>query len=278
MKLSDPVGQFQDCLEQNPSDIFRCTLTLACHANPSLNIERYTHMMLDWSEQLEQKVEGIDDTRIRIEHLNRFFFTELEFKGNQDDYNNPDNSLVNEVMDTRRGIPVTLAILYMTLGRSIGLSLEGVSFPGHFLVKVLLPEGMVILDAYNGGICLDEQALAELLLKNQDTNKASAQELVKSLESASVEETLMRVLRNLKGIYTKEKENEHLLTVLNMMLSISPDLVQERLDRGLLLHEMECHHVALDDLRHYLIESSITPTSDVLNLVNRLNGHQPAIH
>lgn len=278
MKLSDPVKQVQDCLEQNPTDVFRCTLEIARHANPHLNVDRYLRTMMDWSEQLEQKLEPIEDTRIRIEHLNRFFFNELGFKGNRDDYNNPDNSLMNEVMDTRRGIPVTLSILYITLGRSVGLSLEGISFPGHYLVKVILPEGMVILDAYNGGICLDEQALAELLLKHHDNEKSTAEQLVKSLESAPAEETLLRVLRNLKAIYTEAKEKEHLLVILNMMLSISPDLTQERLDRGLLLHEMECNHVALDDLRHYLIETPFDPTSDVLNLVNRLNSQQTAIH
>lgn len=278
MKLSDPVSQFQNCLAQHPTDLFQATLAIASHANPRLDTERYSRQMLDWSEQLEQRLEGIDDTRIRIEHFNRFFFNELGFKGNNDDYNNPDNSLLNEVMDSRLGIPITLAVLYITLGRSIGLSLDGISFPGHYLVKVILPEGMVILDAYNGGLCLDEQALADMLLKHHGNENVSATEMVKSLESASTEETLLRVLRNLKAIYSKEKENEHLLTVLNMMLSIKPDLVQERLDRGLLLHDMECHHVALSDLRYYLQETPIDPTNDVLNLVNRLNGHQPAIH
>lgn len=276
MKLTDPVGKFQESLEQSPSDIFRCTLTLAIHANPNLNIDRYQRIMADWSEQLEQRLEGIDDTRIRIEHLNRFFFGELGFKGNQTDYNNPDNSLLNEVMDSRRGIPITLAILYITLGRSVGLPLEGISFPGHFLVKVSLEEGMVILDAFNGGLCLDEQTLAEMLVKHHEG--ASAQELLAVLESASAEEMLLRVLRNLKGIYTKAGDQEHRLSILNMMISLSPELTEERLERGLLLHEMECHHVALSDLRHYLIETPVDATNDVLKLVNRLNGQQPAIH
>lgn len=278
MQLTDPVGKFQDSLAQSPNDIFLSTLTLAIHANPNLNIDRYRQTMADWSEQLEQRLEGIDDTRIRIEHLNRYFFTELGFKGNQKDYNNPDNSLLNEVMDNRLGIPITLAILYITLGRSVGLPLEGISFPGHFLVKVMLPEGMVILDAYNGGLCLDEETLAEMLVKHHQGG-ASAQQLLEVLHSASVEDMLLRVLRNLKAIYAKAEEKEHTLTILNMMISLSPNLVDERLERGLLLHEMECNHVALSDLRHYLIETPIDATNDVLNLVNRLNGQQqPAIH
>lgn len=277
MKLSDPVGLFQDCLAQSPSDVFRCTLTLASHANPNLNIGHYQQKMADWSEQLEQRLEGIDDMRIRIEHLNRYFFGELGFKGNKDDYNNPDNSLLNEVMDNRLGIPITLAILYITLGRSVGLPLDGISFPGHFLVKVILPEGMVILDAYNGGLCLDEQTLAEMLVKNHKAS--SAEEMIKVLESASAEDMLLRVLRNLKAIYAKAEEKEHLLSILNMMLSIEPDLADERLERGMLLHDMECNHAALSDLRHYLIETPADPTNDVLKLVNRLNGQQaPALH
>ena len=277
MKLSDPLGKFQHCLAQAPNDVFRCSLTMATHANPNLNVERYQQIMSDWCEQLEQRLESVEDMRMRIEHLNLFFFNELGFKGNQNDYHNPDNSLLNEVMDSRRGIPVTLAILYITLGRSVGLPLEGISFPGHFLVKVMLPEGMVILDAYNGGLCLDEQTLAEMLVKNHQG--ASAHELLKVLESASTEEMLLRVMRNLKGIYAKAEEQEHQLSVLNMMLSLSPDLTDERLERGLLLHEMECNHIALSDLRHYLIETPVDPTNDVLSLVNRLNGQQqPAIH
>ncbi len=276
MLSPDPVRNLSQCLQDEAPDLFLCALKIGAHSQPFLDTRRYQLQMQLWSKDLAQRVEGIDDVRIRIEYLNRFFFGELEFRGNQEDYHNPSNSLLHEVMDSRLGLPITLSVLYITLGRSIGLPLEGVSFPGHFLVKVVLPEGVVMLDPYNGGQSLDEQALADLLLEHQ--KNSTAETLLKSLESASTEDVLLRILRNLKLVYHDEKEHEALLTVLNMMLAITPDLREERLERGLLLHEMECDHVALDDLRHYLSQPPMDSSDDVVKLVNRLNIGNTAIH
>ncbi|MGV6857533.1 MAG: SirB1 family protein [bacterium] len=272
----DHVHQLGHCLKDDAPDLFSCALKIATHRVPFLDVAHYQALMSEWSKELATRVEGIDDIRIRIEHLNRYFFGELSFRGNQQDYHNPANSLLNEVMDSRLGLPITLSVLYVTLGRSIQLPLEGVSFPGHFLVKVVLPEGVVMLDPYNGGQSLDEQALADLLLEHK--KNSDAETLLKSLESASTEEVLLRMLRNLKIIYHDEKEHEFLLAVLNMMLEITPDLREERLERGLLLHEMECNHVALDDLRHYLAQPPMDSNDDVLKLVNWLSIANTPIH
>ncbi len=276
MLTTDPVNRLASCLNTKSPDLFHCTLNIASLTNPELNTQHYTKQMDAWVKELSTRVEDVEDTRQRVEHLNKYFFEDLGFKGNDSDYHNANNSLLHHVMDTRLGIPITLSILYITLGRHIKLPLEGVSFPGHFLVKVKLAEGIVMLDPYHSGQSLDEQALADLLLEHQ--KKSTPETLVKSLESASIEDVLLRVLRNLKIIYHDEAEHEHLLHVLNMMLHITPDLREERLERGLLLHEMECNHVALTDLRQYLTQTAIDVSDDVLKLVNRINTGSPPIH
>ena len=143
--------------------------------------------------------------------LNQFLYEDLGYWGNTEDYYDPRNSYLNEVIDRRTGIPITLSILYMELGRRVGLPLEGVSFPGHFLVRLRLRGGTLVLDPFSGGAPQSEDELRSRLKRVipdgvADNLPASELPLDQFLEPATKRQILSRVLRNLKGIYRESRQ------------------------------------------------------------------------
>ena len=203
----------------------------------------------------------------RIIALNEFLFEELGFWGNAEDYYDPRNSYLNEVIDRRTGIPITLSILYMELGRRVGLPLEGVSFPGHFLVRLRLSGGVLILDPFSGGAPQSEPELRQRLQRVIPEGAAadvSVAELPldQFLEPASNRQILARLLRNLKAIYRDADKPERLLQVLDRMLVVSPDAAGELRDRGYVYQRLECWRPALKDLSDYLDREPDAPDMD----------------
>ena len=194
-------------------------------------------------------------------------FEELGYWGNTEDYYDPRNSYLNEVMDRKTGIPITMSILYMEIGRRIGLPLEGVSFPGHFLVRLRLRGGVLVLDPFSGGAPQSEAELRQRLQRVIPEGAAadvSVAELPldQFLEAASNRQILSRVLRNLKGIYREADQPERLLQVLNRMLVVSPDAASELRDRGYVYQRLECWGPALKDLTDYLDRDPEAPDVD----------------
>jgi regulator of sirC expression with transglutaminase-like and TPR domain len=193
----------------------------------------------------------------RVIALNEFLFDDLGFRGNADDYYDPRNSYLNEVIDRRRGIPITLSVLYLEIGRRVELPLQGVSFPGHFLVRLPMRGGTLVLDPFAGGLPQSEDELRERL--KRVVPRAALQEvpvaelpLAQFLEPASHRQILARLLRNLKGVYREKDRPERLLDVLNRMLIVAPDAPVELRDRGYVYERLECWRPALQDLAGYL--------------------------
>jgi regulator of sirC expression with transglutaminase-like and TPR domain len=207
--------------------------------------------------RLRSRIKNVGGAEDRVIALNEFLYEELGYWGNADDYYDPRNSYLNEVIDRKTGIPITLAILYMEIGRRIGLPLEGVSFPGHFLVRLQLRGGVLILDPFAGGAPQSQPELRQRLQRVIPEGAAadvSVAELPldQFLEPASNRQILARVLRNLKGIYRDADKPERLLEVLNRMLVVSPDAAAELRDRGFVYQRLECWRPALQDLTRYL--------------------------
>jgi regulator of sirC expression with transglutaminase-like and TPR domain len=237
-------------------DLARGCLMIAQDAYPTLDVERYMAEIESLALRLRARLKdaGVEE---RIIALNEFLYEELGYWGNTDDYYDPRNSYLNEVIDRKTGLPITLAVLYMALGRRIGLPLEGVSFPGHFLVRLRMRGGVLILDPFVGGAPLSEEELRARLQRVIPEGAAAdvsvaALPLDQFLEPASNRQILARVLRNLKGIYRDADKPERLLEVLNRMLAVSPDANGELRDRGFLYQRLECWRAALQDLGAYL--------------------------
>ena len=190
----------------------------------------------------------------RLRALNQFFFRDLGFGGNVNHYYDPDNSHLNVVMRTRRGIPITLAVLWLELAQGMGLSARGVNFPGHFMVKVNLPRGQVVIDPFTGQ-SLSREDLAERLEPYKRRNGLVDDFDVPVglyLQSATPRDILARMLRNLKDIHTSHEDWPRLIQVLDRLIVLLPDAHAEYRDRGLAWAEKGEARRAVEDLEHYL--------------------------
>ncbi|MFL6579781.1 MAG: SirB1 family protein [Burkholderiales bacterium] len=233
-------------------------LLIAAHEYPDLAVSAYLSRIEKLAHALRMRI-GEDATALeRIAELNQFMFRDLGFAPNTENYYDPRNSFLNEVLERRVGIPITLSVIYMELGRRIGLPLQGVSFPGHFLVKCPVPEGAVVLDPYSGGISLGLQDLQKRLreVRGGEVSRAIVSEL---LVSASNKEILVRLLRNLKAIYLRSQSLEKALPLMNWIIAAAPEQSAELRDRGLIYQELECPRAALGDFQAYLERS---PSAD----------------
>lgn len=246
------VGQ-----EDSRIDLAAACLMIAQDAYPGLDVDRYLGEIERMALRLRASMPQTSAAEDRIVALNQFLFDDLGYAGNVDDYYDPRNSYLNEVIDRRIGIPITLSIVYMEVGRRVGLPLEGVSFPGHFLVRVRVRSGVLVLDPFAGGVPQSEDELRQRL-KRVIPEGAAADvpvgelPLDQFLEPASKRQILARVLRNLKGVYREADKPERMLEVLNRMLVLTPEAHGELRDRGYVYQRLECWRPALKDLTDYV--------------------------
>ena len=253
--------------EDSRIDLARACLLIAQDAYPGLDVDRYMGEIERMAIRLRGRLPQTGGAEERVVALNQFLYGDLGYWGNTDDYYDPRNSYLNEVIDRKTGIPITLSILYMELGRRIGLPLEGVSFPGHFLVRLKLRGGMLVLDPFSGGAPQSEEELRSRVKRVipdgvADDLPAAELPLDQFLEPASNRQILSRVLRNLKGIYRDSDKPERMLDVLNRMLLVTPDASAELRDRGLVYQRLECYRAALKDLTDYAEREPDAPDLD----------------
>lgn len=191
----------------------------------------------------------------RLRWLNRFFYQELGFAGNVNDYYDRRNSYINDVLSQRRGIPLTLALIYIELAAQIGLAARGVSFPGHFLVKLRMPQGEVVIDPFNGR-SLSRDDLDERLApyrRRQGLVGEFDAPLGLFLQAAPPRDVLARMLRNLKEIHRSARDAPRWLAVQQRLVVLLPQSWEERRDRALAFVEMGRLDAAVGDLEAYLL-------------------------
>ena len=248
-------------------DLAHACLMIAQDAYPDLDVERYLGELERMALRLRGRLPPSGGAEERVMALNDFLYEDLGFSGNTEDYYDPRNSYLNEVMERRTGIPITLSVLYMALGRRIGLPLEGVSFPGHFLVRLRLRGGMLVLDPFAGGAPQSEPELRARLQRVIPTGLAEGVPIAELpleqfLEPATNRQILARILRNLKGIYRGADKPQQQLDVLNRMLLVAPDAHGELRDRGFVYQKLECYRAALKDLADYVEREPDAPDFD----------------
>ena len=253
------MDQFETLVKSEDAriDLARACLMIAQDAYPGLDVERYLGEIERMAIRLRARLAGGAGAEERVVALNQFLFEDLGYRGNTSAYYDPRNSYLNEVIDRRTGIPITLSILYMELGRRAGLPLEGISFPGHFLVRLRLRGGTLVLDPFAGGAPQSEAELRERLQRVIPEGMSggvplSELPLEKFLEPASNRQILSRLLRNLKGIYRDSDKPERMLEVLNRMLIVSPEASGELRERAYVYQRLECFRAALKDLSDYV--------------------------
>jgi regulator of sirC expression with transglutaminase-like and TPR domain len=191
----------------------------------------------------------------RVDTLNRYLFTELGFAGNRNRYDDPRNSCLNEVLDRRTGIPITLSLVYIEVARRAGVRAEGINFPGHFLVRAQHdlhtddPGEGLIVDAFHAGAILTEDD-CRTLLKGHLGEEATWEPQL--LARATRRQILVRMLLNLKRLYVQWRSFPQARMVADVLLTLSPNAIAELRDRGLLAYHMNDFPAALRDLEEYL--------------------------
>jgi regulator of sirC expression with transglutaminase-like and TPR domain len=245
--------RFSQIISGPDSDIplTEAALLVASHHYPDLDLGHWLGRIDAMARGLQQRVAADASVQERIAALNRYLFEELGFAPNADDYYDPRNSFLNDVLERRVGIPITLSLLYMELGNRIGLALRGVCFPGHFLVKSELPEGLVVLDPWAGGMSLGVTDL-QRRLREVRGGEVSRAIIAGLLVAASRKEILLRMLRNLKAVYLRRHDLEHALAIMEWIVGAEPDHAPEVRDRGLVYQELNCFRAAIGDFERYL--------------------------
>lgn len=248
-----PILEFQQVVRQPDEqvDLARAALLIAKGQKGVLDVEHYLAELDFLGNSLSRRLSKDLNVSTRIGALNQFLFQEHGFGPNREDYYDPRNSFLNEVLDRKVGIPITLSVLYIEIGRRIGLPLRGVSFPGHFLVKCRVNEGVIVLDPFAGGVSLTMPDLQKRLreVRGGEVSKAI---IAGMLVAAEKKDILTRMLRNLKAIYMQKEQAEAALSTVEWLMVISPDSADELRDRGLLYQRLECFRAALADLERYL--------------------------
>jgi regulator of sirC expression with transglutaminase-like and TPR domain len=251
-------------------------LWIAASEYPGLAIDDYLACLHDMAAKLRGRLRADIAIADKLMALNHYLFDELGFSGNSDDFYDPRNSFLNEVIERRVGIPITLGVIYIEIGRRIGLGLHGVSFPGHFLVKCALRDGVVVLDPYSRGVSLDADELQQRLRAAGSPGDVDGAILAHLLDAASNKEVLGRMLRNLKGIYVERADWLRALSASERVIALLPDDAgEEYRDRAGIYLKLECIRAALGDFNTYLRQcpgaaDAETVTAQIAELVPRV--------
>jgi len=245
-------------------------VSIAQDEYPRLDTQSVLAQIDALADKLRRRFPGDAVPVQRLRWLNRFFFQELGFAGNVNDYYDPDNSFLHRVLETRRGIPITLAILYIELATQIGLRARGVSFPGHFLVKLRMNTGQqhgeVVIDPFTGQ-SLSREELDELLAPYKRSRGLQGDfdmPMGLFLQAAVPREIIARMLRNLKEIHRSSQQWARLLPVMERLVVLLPQAWEERRDRGLVHAELGHLEAAAADLRGYLAEADDAPDREMV--------------
>lgn len=234
--------------------LFEAALAIAQDAAPELDLAAPQAELDVLAAKLKRRLPADASHVQKLRMLNHFFYRELGYSGNINNYYDPENSYLHRVITTRRGIPISLAMVYMELAQQIGLNIQGISFPGHFLMKLSVQSGEIIIDPFNGA-SLSREELEERLepyLAQQD--HPSDTPLASFLQAAQPREILVRMLRNLKALFLEQERWQRLLGIQERLVLLLPNEITERRDRGIAYANLECPQAALSDLEAYLAE------------------------
>jgi regulator of sirC expression with transglutaminase-like and TPR domain len=233
-------------------DLAEAALLIAQEEQPDLDVASYLRKLDELATAVRARLPESPTPADVITSMNIQLFREEGLRGNTTAYYEPANSFLNQVLDRKTGIPITLSVIYMEVGRRLGLPLVGVRFPGHFLVKYSGPDKDTILDPFLGGIEMSNEQLAQKLRAMYGEHNPFLAQIPQLLAPTSKKEILVRMLRNLKGVYMQQNDFRRALGVIDRILLISPDLPMEIRDRGAVYQRLGHLQAALQDFRRYL--------------------------
>lgn len=248
-------------------------LLIARDEYPDLDPDLYDTLLQSHIAHLRDEIDAIERWPLKMQAINRHLFEELGYAGNHDEYYDPRNSYLNEVFERRLGNPISLAMVQMEVARRLGVPLDGVSFPGHFLVRLPVDDGVLVMDPFNRGRPLDADELRQRARPHLGGDFPDDEALHQILNPASHRAILMRVLRNLHGVYSEGADWERAVRCADRILKLSPDNPEALRDRGLGYLELGHRHGAVHDLSRYLQRNPGAPdASSVRESLIELGG------
>jgi regulator of sirC expression with transglutaminase-like and TPR domain len=236
-------------------DIASAAFAIARVEYPSLDPQPYVDRLARMGREAAARVTRAGPGRLEaIRAFNEYLYDEQGFVGNREHYDDPRNSLLNEVMERRTGIPITLAVVYLEVARRAGLRVAGINFPGHFLLRATesgVDDGtdFVIIDPFHSGALLSEIDCRELLRQHLGDEAAFDRTL---LEPATRHHIIVRMLVNLKRLYVRMRSFPQARFISDLLLAVDPSATSELRDRGLLAYHLQDFAAALRDLEEYL--------------------------
>ena len=251
-RTAEVAADLERALNAPGAELGPAGLTIARIEYPALDTQRYLEMLDRMGERASQRLGGSTlSSSETIQALNEYLYDEEGFAGNRDQYDDPRNSFLNEVLDRRTGIPITLAVVYLEVARRAGLTITGVNFPGHFLLRA--PGGIagddLIIDPFHRGALLSEFDCRQLLRNHVGDEAAFDHSL---LTPATRHDIVVRMLVNLKRLYVRMRSFPQARFISTLLLTADPSAVHELRDRGLLAYHLEDFASALRDLEEYL--------------------------
>ena len=249
-------------------DLARTALLISAIEDPLLDIENQLELLDSLAAAAARRLGGGGSPLYCVNVLSEYLFEEVGFQGNDEDYYDPRNSFLDEVMRRRVGIPITLSLVYIEVGKRLGVPIVGVGMPGHFLIRHRDEAGLVI-DPFEKGIVLSEE---ECIQKFRQVVPPRIPWDVKHLEPIDNREFIARMLRNLKGIYWDRKDFDRALPMADRLVALQPEVIQERRDRGLVHYQLQNYPEALDDLQAYVDYGRSASDGGVHRLVRELRN------
>lgn len=237
---------------ESPTGLAEGALIVAAEARTDVDIEAALRQVAELVERVRPQVQGAATRTRAVAALNHGLFEIEGFRGNQAQYDDLRNSFLDQVLQRRRGLPITLSILYVEIARQLGLDAHGIGFPGHFLAKVVAggesPSSEIIIDPFFGRILTIEDCMERL--------RAAAGEHVVFepgwIRAATAREIWVRMLNNLKLLYLRQGDGLSALGCFDRILILDSAAATEIRDRGLLLERLDCLHAAIEDYTSYL--------------------------
>jgi regulator of sirC expression with transglutaminase-like and TPR domain len=252
-------------------DLARASLLVACDEYPELELDPYLQRLDTMAEAVRGRLGASPEAAVA--GLNRVLFEEEGFRGNTREYYDPRNSFLNDVLDRRTGIPITLSTVYIAVARRAGVTVHGVGLPGHFVVRVVAAGGDALVDPFNGGTVLTPQDCQDRLDRIYGGRVRMGADMLAPCPPRSV---LARTLRNLKAIYLKADDHERALRTAELLVLLNPGAMDEVRDRGLVLAALECYALAAADLEAYVQAAPQAPEAPELRARIAQLRHQAA--
>jgi regulator of sirC expression with transglutaminase-like and TPR domain len=253
-------------------DLAKAALYIAQEEYPNIDAEEYLNAFDTMALELQERLPSQRYPLRVIQSINQYLYDDLGFAGNVEDYYDPRNSYLNDVIERRLGIPITLALVYLEVARRIDFPMVGVGMPGHFLIRPDIPDTEIFIDTFNGGEIMFPQDCQERLTQFYQQPVQLQPEF---LATVSKRQILARMLANLKYIYLNQQELEKALAAVERILLLFPGAAIEVRDRGLLCYELGLSDQAANDLETYLAKAphaqDAAAIRQILTLLGRMS-------